>query len=192
MTPRPTLDARLDPHLFRDHYWLKSELAAFCRSQGLRTDGPKTILAHRVEASLRGEPPASEPAPRRNTAMPATFTRSTVIGPGWRCSQDLRAFFTAEMGRPFHFDGVMRARIHDGFGVTLGQILDEAVCGVRSVSTSEIAPQFEYNRFVRAFRAASPGARHQQVVTAWRAYRNIPVSERPTIAALAQAQGPAG
>ena len=191
MTARPPLDTRLSPRLFREHYWLKSELIAFCRTHGLRTDGPKAALADRAEARLRGASPPAEPSPRRNTAMPAIFTRSTVIGPGCRCSQDLRAFFTAELGRAFHFDGVMRARIHDGAGLTLGQVIDEALSGGANRRPDDIAPQFEYNRFVRAYRAAHPGVSHQQVVAAWRSYRRTPVSDRPTIEVLALTQLPA-
>jgi SAP domain-containing new25 len=188
MPHRPMLDARLDPSLFREHYWLKSELAAFCRTQGLRTDGPKTALANRIEARLQGAPPTAEPSLRRNSPMPTAFDREMVIGPGWRCSQELRAFFTAELSRPYRFDGAMRDRIRQGAGLTLGQALDEATSKARPVSAPVIAPQFEYNRFMRAYRAARPGVSHAHVVAAWRAYRNTPVSDRPALEAMAQAR----
>ena len=190
MRNRPTLDAGLEAHAFREHYWLKSELTSFCRAHGLRTAGAKSDVAGRIEAQLAGVQPAPSPPARRKGAMPRGFTRSTIIGDGWRCSQALRAFLSAELGRPFHFDRTAREQILHGAGLSLGQVIDEARVARRG--TTEIAPQFEYNRFVRAFRAASPGVSHKQVVTAWRAWRNTPVSERPTIEAVAQARAPAG
>ena len=188
MSDRPTLDAGLEPWLFREHYWLKSELTAFCRTHGLRTAGAKSQVAGRVEAWLLGVQQPAGPPPRRIGAMPVTFSRSTLIGDGWRCSQDLRAFLSAELGRPFHFDRAAREQIRHGAGHTLGQVLDQASARPVRPGPSEIEPQFEYNRFVRAYRLARPGGSHQDLVTAWRTYRGTPVSERPSVAAFAAAR----
>ena len=41
---RPDLTRQLSAQDFRDYYWLKEELLAFCRAQGLSTLGSKAAL----------------------------------------------------------------------------------------------------------------------------------------------------
>jgi hypothetical protein len=94
----------------------------------LSTAGSKRELSARIEAFLAtGEiRPASREAKRRSTArrMPNTLNRDTVISPGFRCSQPLRAFFITEIGPQFHFNGVMREFIKNGAGKTLQDAID--------------------------------------------------------------------
>ena len=185
MEERPALTPGMPPALFAEHYWLRSELTDFCRSAGLPTQGAKTALAARILAFLNGQRLQEAPVRRRSAEMPASFTRSSVIGAGWRCSQPLRTWFEHELGEPFRFDAILRESIHSGVGRTLGEILDDWLAKRASRSVTSIAPQFEYNRFVREYRAAAPAARHDEMVAAWRRYRNTPASERPSVSSLA-------
>ena len=174
---RPDLAAGLSPEAFRDHYWLKAELMAFCRAAGLSASGGKMEVADRIEAFLRDGTrlvPAKRPA--RIGAMPGTFTRATVIGEGWRCTQALRVFFEAETHPGFRFDAVARGFVHDGAGRTLGEAAD-AYMTARG-RKREIAPQLEYNRFTRAYAEAHPGASRSEVAAAWKRHRDTPVSKR--------------
>jgi len=101
--------------------------------------------------------------------MPDLFTRQTVIGPGWRCSQSLRAFFEREVGPQFHFNGVMRDFIkRDGAGKTLQDAIDVWRQEKRKPHVeTEIAPQFEYNRHIREFFKENPGKTLQDAIAAW-------------------------
>ena len=101
--------------------------------------------------------------------MPEVFTRETVIGPGWRCSQPLRAFFLQEIGPQFHFNGVMRDFIKNGAGRTLREAMDAWNADRSQPKTKkEIAPQFEFNRHIREYFKAHPGATLDEAIIAWR------------------------
>ena len=176
---RPALTAALAAEVFGDHYWLRQELVDFCRRHGGPTAGGKTAIAARIEAFLRtGAWPAAERAATARGAMPATFSRASVIGAGWRCSQALRAFFEAELGRGFHFDRTMRSFIAGSPGRTLGDAIAAWQAAQAAGEPAPIESQFEYNRFTRAHREAHPGASHDEVVWAWHAHRNTPRSRR--------------
>ena len=53
---------------------------------------------------------SSRPAPKRSQRkvqsgkMPSTFSRETVIGEGWSCTQALRGFFESQIGKSFGFN----------------------------------------------------------------------------------------
>jgi len=167
---RPLLDSRLSAETFLRYYWLKEELSAFCRSCGLSTVGSKQALTERVANYLEtGDKFGPTPAVRRSSKgqMPATFTRATVIGAGWRCSQSLRAFFEQEIGRSFHFDATLRDVIHHGQGKTLQEAILAWEAAQRSPLETEIAPQFEYNRHIREYLKANPGVGLRAAIRVW-------------------------
>ena len=172
MTDRPPLDLNISTEDFQAFYWLKEELLAFCRTQGLPTSGSKQALSERIVYFLNtGSVPAPKPAAKQRTSarMPETFTRETVISPGWRCSQTLRTFFLQEVGPQFHFNGVMRDFIKEGEGRTLGEAI-AAWEADRSApkAEKEIAPQFEYNRHFREYFKTHPGATREEAIAAWK------------------------
>lgn len=185
---RPRLEAGLPADAFRAAYWLRAELADFCRANGLSAAGGKAKLAERIARFLEtGERSAPPPAPRRprppKTSAP--LTPDTVIPPGMRCTQEVRAFFEREVGPGFRFDARMREFLWNGAGRTLGDAV-EAWHRPRDGETA-IAPQFEYNRHVRAYFAANPGATHREAVEAWWVLRG----GRPARAAREEAGGAA-
>lgn len=170
---RPILTEHTPADDFASFYWLKEELVTFCRAQGLSTQGSKQELSARIRQFLESGT-AQKPVPPavRKAAMPGTFTRQSIIAPGWRCSQELRAFFEREIGASFHFDGVMRDFIHHGAGKTL----DEAIIAweaeqKKPQQPKEIAPQFEYNRYIREYFSAHPGAGLDEAIQAWNSYK---------------------
>ena len=173
---RPALNAQLSAETFQRWYWLKDELAAFCRGVGIPSGGSKQTLTERIARYLttgeKSAPAAQKPSHKGQ--MPATFTRETVIGPGWTCSQALRAFFEQELGRSFHFDATLRDFIHHGQGKTL----QEAIRAWENAQTNpvekDIAPQFEYNRHIRAYLKAHPGAGLREAIAAWKEYKQHP------------------
>lgn len=184
MSERPQLSRDLAATIFAEHYWLRAELAEFCRNNNISAAGSKQDLAARIAALLSGEP--QPPVARKSShgKMPARFTRAAPIGPGWRCSEALRAFISGEIGRPFRFDRFMRAQIGSGSGAALGDVID--AWREQEGRSHEIEPQFEYNRFTREYRAHVPNATHASVVAAWKRYREIPVSQRPPVQEFAR------
>ncbi len=168
---RPILNAQISAADFRAFYWLKSELVVFCQKYGLSTAGSKAAITERIVVYLAtGEMRRTRVKQRaRNGKMPAQFSRDTGIGPNWRCSQELRAFFVAEIGPQFHFNGVMRDFIkQDGVGKTLQDAIDACHQEKRKPrAETEIASQFEYNRHVREFFKENPGKTLQDAIAAW-------------------------
>jgi hypothetical protein len=170
---RPILAEKTSAADFRAYYWLKEELVMFCRGAGLSAAGSKQEIAERIVRFLENgqrETPAPQAA-KRSDKMPDQFTRETVIGLNWRCSEPLRAFFSAETGKPFKFNQVMRDLVKYGRGKTLGEALVTWKAANESPERTEIAPQFEYNRHTRAYYEAHPDATREDVIRAWKQLR---------------------
>lgn len=157
---------------FRRWYWLLDELAEVARQLGLRATGGKVELAERIAARLGGR--ASAPLVRRASGaqLSGSLGRETMIPPGQRSSQLLRAFFEAEIGPSFRFDGHMRSFIAAG-GATLGDAIDHWH-GTRDAEPSEVAAQFEYNRFTRQWHAENPIGTREQLLADWWSFRSSP------------------
>lgn len=174
---RPDLTGQLSAQDFRDYYWLKEELLAFCRAQGLSTLGSKAALSARIARFLETgqrraeEAPTAGQRPAPAAGMPLSFTRDSVIGKGWRCSQALRAFLEREIGPGFHFDGVMRDFIHQQAGRTLGEAIAAWEAARQVPQKKDIPPQFEYNRHMRAYFEQHPGATRAEALEAWKQSR---------------------
>jgi hypothetical protein len=171
---RPALSSKLTASEFLRHYWLKSELVGFCRSVGLSSAGGKIEITQRIEVFLAsGErmAPPSRATVGQSAKMTDYFTLSTVIVPGFRCSQGLRAFFEREIGHSFHFNGVMREFITNRIGCTLGEAIQAYLESKASPLKTEIAPQFEYNRHIREYFELHPGASRKEAIAAWKKKR---------------------
>jgi len=144
---RPGLTPGLTGAEFLRWYWVKDELVGFARDLGVRATGSKDVLTRRIAAALDGVAFEEPPSRRVSGAQLAGELRaSTVIPPGQRCSQRLRAWFEAHLGTGFSFDAPMRAFLAEADGVrTLGDALAHyrATRGERA----GIGSQFEFNRF---------------------------------------------
>jgi hypothetical protein len=176
MTDRPGLTPRLPVSDFRDFYWLKEELAAFCRQNGLPIGGSKVELAARVEQFLTDRTILPDPgrvkSRKAGAMMPDILTRAPLIGPNWRCTEQLRAFFVDQIGPGFHFNGIMRDLIQNGAGKTLQDAIDAWITDRKAPrEESELAPQFEYNCHMREFFKNNPGKTRQEAIAAWKEKR---------------------
>jgi hypothetical protein len=170
---RPSLSVDLPEQEFHRWYWLKSELRAFCRRQGLAQVGAKSALVAAVAAYLGRRPAPARYLRRKAGAMPDRFTLHTRIGEGWRCTRELRGFFEAHCGPGFRYNEALRRFLASGVGRSLAEAVTVYLRSQRA-GPRPIAAQFEFNRHMRSYRSAHPGATHAQVVAAWRAARAKP------------------
>lgn len=187
-SPRETrvaLTASTSVRGFREFYWLKEELQEFCRRQGLLTSGGKREIAERIEHFLEtGERRDRRSAPGQTTGAgrsepPPTLgalSMSTRAPPGFRCTQEARAFFERHLGAAFRFTVTLQRFIKDHPGVTFAEIAEEwkRQHAVRKAGfRPEIAPQFEYNQFTRDFFAdpRNKGRTRQDCIEAWKRTR---------------------
>jgi hypothetical protein len=180
MDERPPLAPGLSGAELLRWYWLKDELVGLARQLGISAAGSKPELTQRLIAALDGEP---VPTPTRRRASPPSAQLSgplgpdTVIPPGQRCSQELRAFFAQHVGRTFRFDAAMRDFIAAGAGRTLGDAV-EHWHATRSSPPPPIGQQFELNRFLHDWYAADHSGGRAEAIAAWQAHRSLPVDAR--------------
>ena len=177
---RPTLTNGISAEEFHRWYWLKDELIEFAHSLGIRTTGSKELLAARIAARLDGQE-FSEPATikRRNgKQLSGQLSADTVIPAGQRCSQIVRAWMSEQAGETFHFDAEMRDFFANSDGT---QTLQDALNHwhtTRNQDQRSIDPQFEYNRFTRAWYEDHPTSGREELLAAWHRYRSQPIDER--------------
>ncbi|MFJ7269894.1 DUF6434 domain-containing protein [Streptomyces sp. NPDC099050] len=174
-------------------YWTLAELSALARRMGLPAGGGKAAVTARIAAALDGLPspspsptssPASSPPPARSGGrsvggagrqLAAPVDGASVIPPGQRCSQVLRAYFVREIGPGFHFDAFMRDYVAQGAGHTLAEAVAHwHATRARAAEPREIGAQFELNRFLREWHARHPEGARAQALAAWRVHRSRP------------------
>ena len=196
-TSRPPLDARLSGAELRRWYWLLSELRQLARDLGVPAGGAKLDLVDRLAAALDGETlprPAGRSRASSAPVLPEPLGPGTVLPAGQRCTEQLRAYFVAEIGRSFRFDAAMRDFVAGGAGRTLGEAVGHwHATRATAAEATPISAQFELNRFLRAHRRAHPGDDRAAALEAWREHRQQPAERRVAeLAALAAAAGDAG
>ena len=98
----------------------------------------------------------------KNRQVPSSLDE--VIAPNIVCSQDLRAFFQQYLGKGFHFKVEFQAWLRQNAGKTFR---DAVEAYPELEHPREIAPQFEYNQFIRDYFATHKGASIFDAIAAW-------------------------
>ncbi len=173
---RPDLSAALSAEEFDRWYWTKVELATFARSLGVSASGSKMEIADRIRATLDGSVAISPPRRTRNR-LNAPMAENSVIPANVILSRELREWFVEHAGAGFHFNGHMREFLATGEGATLGAAVQHWHA-TKDVPVTEIAPQFELNRFTRQWRKDHPNGTHQELMAAWHHHRATPTDQR--------------
>ena len=178
---RPVLTSALDVQSFSAAYWLKAELQAFCRDEGLSAAGGKQEIAARIAAFLRDgvrlQPEregasVSEEARRFNGTPCSAFTMESVVPRGFKCTQEMRRFFEAALGNSFRFTVTLQAFMRENPGIAFGEVAAEWKRQQerrRAGWRPEIGGQFEFNQFTRDFYAdpKNVGRGRQECLVAW-------------------------
>jgi hypothetical protein len=179
---RPELNAEITVSSFKAYYWLKLELQHYCRANGLSSSGSKQEIAERIEAYLlTGE--ILQPARKKiEKAAKGSLSLDTIISENHRCSQDVRAFFTSVIGKSFHFSTFIQNYLKNNAGKTYRDVVaawhEEETRKKDPKYRKEIAPQFEYNRFIRDYFADSinAGKSRNDAIEAWNVIKKLPGS----------------
>lgn len=176
---RPALSRALDTAEFSRWYWSKAELTDFARDLGLRASGGKAELAERIAAALDGRPqPVAAPRRKAGRQLAPPLALETVIPPGQRCGQVVRAWFVEQVDPRFHFDAAMREFFAAADGTST--LADAAAHwhATRDAPAGEIGEQFELNRFTRRWHLDHPGGSRAELLEAWKVYRSLPIDLR--------------
>lgn len=179
-TVRPPLTHTINVADFRDFYWLKAELMAFCREVGLSTQGGKVDIAERIAQFLETGEVDATPSPirKRDTLPNVPLTLDTVIHEGFVCTQRHRDFFKSVIGPHFRFSTFIQNYFKTHVGKTYGDAVEVWVEEERRQKAGapayDIAPQFEYNRFMRSFfeDPANHGKGRKEAIGAWHEHRS--------------------
>ncbi|QXE03220.1 DUF6434 domain-containing protein [Terribacillus sp. DMT04] len=180
---RPELTKDITIQEFRDFYWLKEELQHFCREHAISASGSKMEIADRIEVFLQtGEikKPIRKTKGKQKTPQ-AALSLETVIREHHRCSQEVRTFFKSVIPT-FHFSTHIQNYFKTNIGKTYQDVVEawyEEEARKKSPSyTKNIAPQFEYNRFIRDFFADPKNRKksRQDAIEAWNNIKKLPGS----------------
>lgn len=155
---RPNLDKNISLKDFNEFYWLKRELIVFCRSVGISTSGGKIEIAERIRLYLS----TGEITKTKKVKSSSTFnwnneilTRETIITDNYKNGENVRSFFISEIGTHFTFNVIFMKWLKENIGKSLGDAIIEwiRIFDLKNDKNyvSEINPQFEYNRYMRAF-----------------------------------------
>ena len=190
---RHELTKNLPINEFTDFYWLKTELQQFCRENNMSPSGSKMELSKRIEAFLTTGDTQHSGAPskrRSSSKTQARLTLDTVIGENHRCSQEVRAFFKEAIHPTFHFSTYIQNYFKENVGKTYRDVIkawyeeeEEEEEEERKKQPSyqrEIAPQFEYNRFIRDFfnDPKNNGKSRDDAIAAWKHLKLQPRSNQ--------------
>lgn len=176
MANRPIIEKTMTGSEFKQYYYLKSELAAFCRQEGLSALGTKPELTRRIAVYLdTGEKAPAQAAPRRKQPD-ESITYDTKIPEGFVCSERVRAFFKSVIGKNFAFHTAFQQWLKHNAGKTYR----EAVAAYYELKNKphEIGEQFEYNTYIRDFFAANPGKSLSDAIVCWNGKKALPGSHR--------------
>lgn len=176
----PDLHVITDSVVFRNHYYLLSELKAYCRSKGLPASGGKQEIAERIAHFMdTGElkQPVKKAAKASRTEP---ITPDSVIEESLKCSEMHRAFFKANVGKRFSFDVAFQQWLKENAGKTYREAIDAYIGIVKSkkVQQTVISKQFEYNTYIRAFFAENPSAGLQDAIQCWKHKKSQPGHNR--------------
>lgn len=183
---RPALTKDIHIQSFKDYYWLKEELQAFCREHGLSASGSKTEISERIEFFLQtGEikKPTRASSSMKKAVASAELTLDTVITENHRCSQEVRAFFKSVIPK-FHFSTYIQNYFKENVGKTYRDAVDawveEEKRKKEPTYKKKIAPQFEYNQFIRDYFAdpSNQGKNREAAIEAWNAIKKLPGSNK--------------
>lgn len=153
---RPKLTKDISVDSFNDFYWLKEELQSFCRKNGISASGSKIEISNRIETFLQtGE--IKKPvriSKAKKIEQQVDLSLDTVITESHRCSQNVRVFFKTELPK-FHFSTYIQNYFKNNVGKTYRDAVDawnkEEERKKDPSYKKNIAPQFEYNQFIRDF-----------------------------------------
>jgi len=180
---RPELSKLTSVEIFKDYYWLKEELQSFCRENGMSATGSKIEISNRIETFLlTGEiiKPIRKRSANKKVQNKRELSLDTVIEENHRCSQEVRAFFKEAIGEEFHFSTYIQNYFKANIGRTYRDVVDawyEEKERMKAPSyKKQIAPQFEYNQFMRDFFSdpVNKGRSRGEAIEAWNRLKKLP------------------
>jgi hypothetical protein len=182
MDKRPELNRDISIEDFSGFYWLKEELVEFCHKEGLRKQGGKIQIAYRIENYLRTG--CKEDAITKKATPISNFdwnhanlTLKTIITDNYRNTENARIFFKNQIGQTFKFNVTFMNWMKHNTGKKLEDAVNEwkkiDIEKRNNKQRKKIAPQFEYNRYIRDFLEDNPQKSKNTAIQFWKIKRSM-------------------
>ena len=178
MDKRPNLNKRINIKDFQDFYWLKVELVNFCREIGISGSGGKIEIASRISEYLETGKVLKTKTKKTKKLSKAThpITKATVIGIEYRSYKEKKEFFQSVIGRQFHFTVHLLDYFKQNAGKKtysdfINEWYKEQELNKDPNFVKEIAPQFEYNTYIRDFLKDNPNKSKKEAIEYWKIKR---------------------
>lgn len=176
MMERPELSRHLDSKTFREFYYLKEELVAFCRENGLSRSGGKIEITDRIAHFLDTGDILPPSAPKRKAPEASVIHEGAEIGADFVCSERHRAFFKERIGKGFSFSVPFQTWLKNNPGKTYGEAVEayHKLLADKKKGAASIDKQFEYNTYIRDFFAGNEGRSLEEAVKCWKYKKALP------------------
>lgn len=182
---RPALTKDISLESFRDYYWLKAELSAFCRDNTISPSGSKKDLQERIEYYLKTGIKIDKK--KRNNAFknrnksydPISLEKK--IPENYKNDKIHREFFKSVIGERFKFNVPFMAWMKASPGKTYQEAVNEWLrieSEKKSGKKYKIASQFEYNQYTRDFFRDNPSKSRKDAITCWKYKKCLPGSNK--------------
>lgn len=175
---RPDLHEKISLDDFKQFYWLKEELQAFCKQNDIHANGSKIDIAKRIEHFLKTGKKLYTSDIKSSNILPdkrnyKNITVHTKIGENYKSSEPLRDFFESIIGKQFTFTVAFQQFCKTHPEKTYQDAIDFWYEN-RNKKTIKIAPQFEYNTYIRDFMAANKGKKLSEAIACWKYKKSLP------------------
>ena len=178
---RPNLNKSISIKDFKDFYWLKVELVDFCREIGISSSGGKIEIANRITEYLETGKVVKITAIRKPKLPKPTepITKETIIGIEYRTYKEKKEFLQSVIGNQFHFTIHLLDYFKNNTGKkTYDDLINEWYKEQELKKDpnfiKEIAPQFEYNAYIRDFMKDNPNKTRNDAIKYWKIKKSKP------------------
>lgn len=160
----------MDIDLFRNTYYLKSELVRFCKENDLQASGSKEELTNRILAYLMSGEKIKDNHHRTKKIVIKDITLDTVIEAPFVCSEFHRAFFKKHIGTSFKFNVQFQNWLKQNHGKTYQDAITAyyEIIEYKKNHKSVIGKQFEYNTYIRDFFLENKDKTLEDAITCWK------------------------
>lgn len=170
MKERPILNKKLDSSIFRDYYYLKEELVAFCRANKLPTSGSKGELTDRIAYFLDTGKVQKAKSKSKRAVMIGNIGLDTAIEDNFVCSEKHREFFKENIGKKFSFNVAFQKWLKANAGKTYQEAIEAyyQILEDKKNTKTTIDKQFEYNTYIRDFFEDNKGKSLDDAIKCWK------------------------
>lgn len=175
MPERPKLNCISDSKTFREYYYLKEELIAFCRENGLPISGGKVEITERIAHFLDTGEIMSVSRERKVAVHISNIDLNTKIEPNFVCTEKHRAFFKEHIGTAFSFNVVFQKWLKANAGKTYKEAIAAyyQILEAKKNKKTTIDKQFEYNTYIRDFFADNKGLSLDEAIRCWKHKKSL-------------------